>query len=139
MRVVAGAVVAAVVLSACGDEREEFRNDLRPLEERAAEQRAAISSELRSLTLGSSRDARALRAGAAELEQTYAEIAQLDAPDDYARPFESYVRANRRTVRELNRFVDEVAAGDAAGVRSAGRAVVQHLGESQSARLRWLE
>ena len=139
MRALLGAVTAALLLAGCGDELDEFRDDLRPLEDRAAEQRAQISAELRSLTLGSSRDARELRAGTAELERTYEEIAEVDPPGDYEEPFAAYVRANDRTIRDLERFVDDVEAGDARGVRDAGNAVVHHLGKSQSARLRWLE
>ena len=139
MRALLGAAIAVLLFAGCGDELDEFRDDLRPLEDRAAEQRAQISVELRSLTLGSSRDARELRAGTAELDRTYREIAQLTPPDDYEEPFAVYVRANDGTIRELERLVENVEASDARGVRDAGHAVVQHLGQSQSARLRWLE
>src|SRR5687767_8482995 len=133
------ATVLALVFGACSDELDEFRDDLRPLEDRAAQQRSAISAQLHSLTLGSRADVRELRAGSRELEKTYDEIAELSPPDSYERPFASYVQANDRTISGLERFAARVAAGDAAGVRRAGRAVVQELSRSQRARLRWLE
>jgi hypothetical protein len=133
------AALAAVALVGCGDERERFRNDLRPLEERAESQRVRISAELRALRLGRAATARELRVDTAALERINAEIAQLEPPDDYEEPFETYVRANKRTVSGLERLADRVAAGDARGVRMAGRAVADGLGQSQSARLRWLE
>lgn len=139
MRVAAGAAAAALALTGCGDALDEFRDDLRPLEQQAEQRRSALAAELRSVSLGSRRDARAVRAGTAGLSKTYAEIAALEPPDDYEKPFAAYVRANERLVRNLGRFADDLAAGDAHGLRRAGRGVVGALGESRSARLRWLE
>jgi hypothetical protein len=136
---VALALALALAVAGCADELEEFRDDLRPLEQRAASQRARISSTLRSVRLGSRPDARLLRQEAAALKDTYDEIAMLEPPDRYARPFAAYVRANDRAGHDLDRFAAELAAGDARGLRQASRRVVQNLGRSQSARLHWLE
>lgn len=135
--VAAGAAALAPI--ACGDELEEFRDDLRPLERQAEAQRAVIAGKLRSVTLGRRADVRALRTEAAELARTYDEIATLEPPDAYADPFAAYVRANDRTVRALERFAGELAAGDTRGLRRASRLVVEDLSRSQSARLHWLE
>jgi hypothetical protein len=141
VRWTAAAVVAAIALalSACGDELEEFRDDLHPLEERADERRSTIAVELRTLTLGSDSDARVLRAQTAALEEIFDEIAGLEPPDSYQEPFADYVRANDSMVRGLERFAAAAAAADAQELRRLGRRVVDELSQSQSARLRWLE
>jgi hypothetical protein len=139
VRVAALAACAALVLTACGDALAEFRDDLRPLEERASEQRSQIAVELRTATLGSRSDARELRARSAQLSEIFAEIAEIDPPDDYEKPFAAYVRANDMMVRGLEQFADDLVAGDPAGVRRSARRVVRQLGQSQRARLRWLE
>jgi hypothetical protein len=131
--------VATLALAGCGDPLDEFRDALRPLEQRAEQQRSAISTELRTATLGSNLDARALHRQAATLAKTHDEIAAVDAPAGYEKPFAAYVRANDRLVRDLNRYATELAAGRARGVRRASRHVVRDIGRSQSARLRWLE
>jgi len=134
-----GAALAALALIGCGDALAEFRDDLRPLEQRSEQQRAELAAQLRSVRSGSRADARAVRASTAELSQTYDEIAALDPPADYEKPFAAYVRANGQLVRDLDRFADELAAGSERGLRQASRGVVAALGRSQSARLRWLE
>jgi hypothetical protein len=138
---VAAAFAAVLALGAagCGDERDEFRDDLRPLEQRAQERRAVIATELRSARLGSRSDARGLREDISALGQIHEEIAALNAPADYAEPFAAYVRANDRAVRDLERFTRELVTRDVRGLRVATRRVVRQLGVSQSARLRWLE
>ena len=98
-----------------------------------------LSSQLRASRLGSRDDARTLRAGTAELSKTYDEIAALDPPHGYEKPFDAYVKANGRLVHDLNRFAHELGAGSERGLRQASRGVVAALGRSQSARLRWLE
>ena len=140
MRRAAAALAAlALVVAGCGDDLEEFRGDLRPLEDRAQEQRAVIAAELRTATLGSRSDAEALRRDTAALAETFEEIEQLEPPGDYEEPFAAYVRANDEIVRNLDRFAAAVAAGRVGGLRTASRAVVADLGRSQSSRLRWLE
>ena len=133
------ALAALAALAGCADELEEFREDLRPLEQRAEEQRSEISGLLRSLRLGSRADARSVRARTAELSSTYDEIAALDPPDDYAEPFAEYVRANHATVRGLRRFASELESGDLRGLRQASSAVLADLSRAQTASLRWLE
>jgi hypothetical protein len=135
----AAAAAAALALVGCGDELAEFRDELHPLEQRAQQQQSVIANELRTLTLGSDSDARTLRTQTAELASTYDEIAALEPPDAYAEPFTEYVHANDKTVRGLEQFAAELAAGDTDGLRRASRLVVADLGRSQSARLRWLE
>jgi hypothetical protein len=139
VRWVAVAALAALALAGCGDDLEEFRADLRPLEQRAAAQRAEISTELRSVRLGSKGDARALRAKNAQLRDAYDAIAELEPPDAYEEPFTAYVRANDRTVRDLEGFAGKLAAGDARALRRASRRVLADLARSQTARLQWLE
>ena len=136
---VASAIAVALALGGCADDLEAFRDELRPLEDTAEEQRSEIAVRLRSLRLGSAEDARAVRHDTAELSETYDEIEALEPPDDYEEPFAAYVRANESLVRDLRRFADELAAGRAGGLRDASDAVVDALGKSQSARLRWLE
>ena len=133
------AALAALALAACGDDLDAFRDDLRPLEAAAARERGETAARLRSVKLGNARDARALRAHAADLADTYEEIEALEPPDDYEEPFTQYVRANDSLVRDLRRFADALAASDERGLRSASDALVDALGRSQSARLRWLE
>lgn len=131
--------LAALGLSACADDLEAFRDELRPLEETAAEQRAEVAGRLRSVKLGSTRDASALRAHAGELSKTYDEIERLEPPGDYEKPFAAYGRANEQLVSDLRRFADELAAADERGLQDASDDLVDALGKSQSARLRWLE
>ena len=133
------AVFAALALGACADDLEQFRDDLRPLEETAAGQRAETAARLRSVKLGSTRDARALRVHATQLAETYADIEQLEPPDDYEDPFAAYVRANDQLVRDLRRFADALAAADEPELNDASDDLVAALGKSQSAKLRWLE
>lgn len=139
MRRLALGAVAALALAGCGDELEQFRDDLRPLEAHAEDLRSRISGELRSLQLGSDAAARGLRVQTGELAATYEEIADLDAPEAYEKPFATYVRANAGLVGDLEEFAAELAAGDARGLRRAAGRVIEHLGQSQRARLRWLE
>ena len=138
-RAALAALALALAAFGCGgDELREFRDDVRPLEERAENQRSVIAVELRTLTLGSQSDARALRELTAELAEIHEEIAALDPPGEYEEPFEAHVRANEKMVRGLRRFAAELAAGDARGLERASRLVIEDLGRSQSARLRWL-
>ena len=133
------ALVALVALAGCGDELEEFRDDLRPLEQRAEGQQSLASGLLRSLRLGSRADARGVRAQAEKLSTTYDEIAAVDPPDDYAEPFAEYVRANDASVRDLRQFADELELGDLRGMRKASRQVLADLSRAQTASLHWLE
>ena len=139
MRHIPLVALAALALGGCGNELDEFRDDLRPLEQRAAEQRSRISSALRSVRLGSNADARMLREQTNVLRAAYDAIATLEPPDDYERPFAAYAKANDQAVRHLGEFASELAEGDARGLRRATRRVVHDLGRSQSARLEWLE
>lgn len=136
-RVVALAALALFV--GCGDELEEFRDDLRPLEQRAQQERSVTSGLLPSLRLGSLADARGVRAQALELSATYDEIAALEPPDDYSEPFADYVRANRATVRDLRQFAAELETGNLRGVRRASDRVLADLSRAQTASLQWLE
>jgi hypothetical protein len=139
VRAGAVALVALVTLAGCTDELEEFRDDLRPLEQRAEQQQSAISGLLRSLRLGSRADARSVSAQTAELSATYNEIAALEPPADYAEPFAAYVRANSAVVRELRGFAEELEAGDLPGLRRASSRVVADLSRARTASLQWLE
>jgi hypothetical protein len=138
-RAAAALATLAIALVGCGDALDEFRDDLRPLEERALTARSVIAVELRTATLGSERDARSLRALNRTLADIFDEIARLDPPDGYDEPFAAYVRANARMVRGLERFAAALESGRARALRRLGRSVVQELGRSQRARLRWLE
>jgi hypothetical protein len=134
------AVLAALAaLAGCTDELDEFRGDLRPLEQRAEEQRSVVSGLLRSLRLSSRTDARGVRAQAADLSATYDEIATLDPPDDYAEPFAEYVEANRAVVRDLRRLAAELESGDLRGVRRASDRALGALSRAHTSSLRWLE
>lgn len=133
------ALAALAVLAGCGDELEEFRDDLRPLEERAEEQRTATSGLLRSARLGSRADARRVRAEAAKLSATYEEIAAIEPPDEYSEPFADYVHANRATVRDLRGFATELESGSLDGVRRETKRVLADLSRAQTASLKWLE
>ena len=136
-RVVALAALAA--FAGCTDELEEFREDLRPLEQRAEQQRSMISGLMRSLRLGSRADARGVRAQAAKLSVTYDEIAAIEPPDDYAEHFADYVQANREVVRDLRVFADELESGALRGLRRASRRALAALGRAQTASLQFLE
>jgi hypothetical protein len=131
------ALLAALALAGCGDELQEFRDDLRPLEQRAEGQRSEVGSELRATRAGI--DSPPLRADTAALEATYDEIASLDAPSEYEKPFAAYVRANTRTVQGLKRYARALAAGNIRTLKRVARDVVRDLGESQTSRLHWLE
>ena len=134
------ALAALAALAGCGsDELEQFREDLRPLEQRAEEQRSVTSGLLRSVRLGSREEARGVREQADELSATYDGIAALDPPDDYVEPFGQYVRANQASVRDLRRLAEELEAGDAAGLRRASRRVLADLSRAHAASLHWLE
>lgn len=139
MRAGIAVLAALAALTGCSDELDEFRGDLRPLEQRAEEQRSVVSGLLRSLRLGSQTDARGLRAQATELDATHDEIAALDPPDDYAEPFAEYVRANSALVRDLRRFADELNSGDLAGLRRASDRALEALSSAQTSSLRLLE
>jgi hypothetical protein len=133
-------VAALATLAGCGDdEAEEFRQDLRPLEQRAEEQQSVTSGLLRSVRLGSRADARELRAQAAQLSATYDEIAEVEPPDDYAEPFAEYVSANHSAVRDLRKLAAELEGGDLRGVRQASSRVLADLGRAQTSSLKWLE
>lgn len=133
------ALVALAALAGCGDELEKFRDDLRPLEQRAEGQRAVISGLLRSLQLGSRADAQGVREQAKDLSATYDQIAAIEPPDDYAEPFADYLGANRASVRDLHGFAEELEHGDLRGVRLASRRVLADLSRAHSASLQWLE
>ena len=139
MRAGLAVLAALAALAGCTDELEEFRDDLRPLEQRAEEQRSAVSGLLRSLELGSRADARGVRAQAAGLSATYDEVAALESPDDYAEPFAEYVEANRTLVRELRRIADELESGDLSGLRRASGRALDALARAQASSLRLLE
>ena len=139
MRGAAAAAVAALALLGCGDEREQFRDDVEELRERAEGELTLVQGKLQSLQLGSEGDARDLRALSAELAETYGEIAALEPPGEYVRAFTAHVRANERALRELERVARELEAGDESDMRRASERVVEALGASESARLRWLE
>lgn len=139
MRTSVVALVALAALAGCGDELEEFRQDLEPLEQRAEAERSVTSELLQSLRLGSRADARSVRAQAAKLSTTYDDIATLDPPDDYAEPFAAYVRANQASVRDLRRFADELETADLPGLRRASRQVLADLSRARTASLQWLE
>jgi hypothetical protein len=134
------ALAALAALAGCGDdELEKFRDDLRPLEQRAEEQRSMTSGLLRSVRLGSRADARGVRAQAATLSVTYDEIAAVEPPDDYAEAFAEYVQANRASVRDLRRLAAEVEAGDLRGVRQASDSVLSDLSRARTSSLKWVE
>ena len=139
MRRAAAALVALAALAGCGDELEEFREDLQPLEQRAEAERSVTSELLQSLRLGSRADARSVRAQAAKLSATYDDIAALDPPQDYAEPFAEYVRANQASVRDLGRFANELESGDLRGLRRASRQILADLSRARTASLQWLE
>ena len=139
MRARVAVLAALAALAGCTDELEEFRDDLRPLEQRAEEQRSVVSGLLRSLELGSRADAQGVRAQAADLSATYDEVAALEPPDDYAKPFADYVEANRALVRELRRFADELESGNLPGLRRASEGALDALAHAQTSGLRLLE
>lgn len=139
MRARIAVLAALAALAGCTDELDEFRGDLRPLEQRAEEQRSVVSGLLRSLELGSREDARGVREQAANLSATYDEIAELDPPDDYAKPFASYVEANRALVSDLDRFAAELESGDLRGLQQASDRALDALTSAQTSSLRWLE
>jgi hypothetical protein len=133
------ALAALAALAGCSDEREEFRDDLRPLEQRAEEEQSVTSGLLRSLQLGSREDARAVRAQAADLAAVYDEIAEIEPPGDYSEAFATYVSANRAAVEDLRRLAEEVEASDLDGVREASNRVLADLGRANTSSLKWLE
>ena len=139
MRARIAVLAALAALAGCTDELDEFRDDLRPLAQRAEEQRAVISGLLRSLKLGSQTDATGLRTQAAELAATHDEIAALEPPDDYADPFAEYVQANSALVGDLRRFADELESGDLPGLRRASERALDALTLAQTSSLRLLE
>ena len=132
-------LAALAALAGCTDELDEFRGDLRPLEQRAEEHRSVVSGLLRSLRLGSHADAQGVRAQAAELSATYDEIAGLDPPDDYAEPFAEDVEANRAVVRDLRRVAAELEGGALPGGRRASDRALGALSRAQTSSLRWRE
>ena len=139
MRAWLAAFAALAALAGCADELDEFRDDLRPLEERAEQQQSVISGLLRSVRLGSRSDARSVRAQTAKLSSTYDEIAALEPPDDYAEPFADYVEASRAVVSDLRRLASELESGDLRGLRQASGRTVAALSRAQTSGLRLLE
>ena len=137
--VLVAALAGPGALAACGGGLEDFRDDLRPLEERANEQLSVTSGLLRSRRVGNRTDARDVRAQAAKLSATYEEIAALEPPDEYSEPFAEYVSANSAAVRDLRRYAAELEAGDLRGMRQASKSVLADLSRAQIASLQWNE
>jgi len=122
------------VLVGCGDELADFRrNELRPLEQRADEQKAQLSTTLRTARLGDRGDARALEQQSRGLEATFAELERLEPPGEFEETYARYVAANRKFLAELRTFIDALKEGNEQALRPASRRAQEAVGAAQRA------
>ena len=107
------AALAAVMLAGCGgpSAEEEFRADLRPLQERIERDKAQISSQLQVARLGRADDAELVGALVERLRTDVNELGRLEAPESLGGLFREYVVAHRHLIASLERF-GRLLAGD---------------------------
>jgi hypothetical protein len=132
---VAVVALAAIGLASAGCGRSDedvFRKDkLNPLIEQADRQKAIISADLRTVKLGSSRDAAALNRQINALARIEERIAALGPPGSVRAPFERYKLANARLVAALRRFADGIGAGNKQALSGVGDQATEAVGQAQ--------
>jgi hypothetical protein len=124
----------SALAAGCGDELADFRkNELRPLEQRADEQKARLSATLKTVQLGDASDAELLGSQVGPLEETYGELAKLDPPDDFEKTYGDYRAANAAFIAELRKFIAALRARDEAALERASERAQEAVGAAQRA------
>ncbi len=109
----AALALVAPVLSGCGESGEKFRkSELLPVEEKYKTEKARLSATLRTVRLGSKRDANLLHRQIDAVAAAGRRIGALDAPGGAEDELQAYNSALVGLVAQLRRFADALAAGD---------------------------
>jgi hypothetical protein len=125
--------VVVVAVAGCGKSAEHtFRDDtLHPLQQRAETRKSQVSATLKTVRLGSRRDARALRSEIDSLGGVVRQIAALTPPSSAVPAFRRYTRAYRQLVARLRSFAAVLGRGDHAGLDRAGTRAQEAAGTVQ--------
>lgn len=131
---VAGLAAASLFPAGCGDAVATFREDeLRPVDRRAEEQRNRLASALRSAEAGHGANARLLEAQLARLQQTYAQLAELDPPGEVRETYERFVEANARFVSDMRQYIAAFKRRDEQAMKTASERAKQSIGAAHRA------
>ena len=130
----AAVVAAAIIAAGCTDEVAEFRNEeLRPLEDRANQQKARLAATLRIVDAGDRRDARRVASELRPLRETFGELARLDPPEEVADDYERFVEANAELLRRMRQFTTALRRGDRREMLIASEKAKEAIGGGQRA------
>lgn len=123
------AIALAGVATGCGDQVTEFRRqEFKPLENKADQQKAQLSAVLRTVRLGSAQDARLLEQHLAPLGATYDEMKNLDPPDEVEDTYADYLEANDQFMAAMRRFIAALKEGDKRTLRRASDQAKEAVG-----------
>lgn len=131
------ALIAAAGLSGllggCGESAaQQFRDSLRPIQQRVQSERSRIAATLQAARLNDREAARQLDQEVTTLSIALSQFAQVTAPGpDAGRAYASYIVANRSLVSSLYRLAKVVAHGSAQQLQAASVAATGAAGAVQ--------
>jgi hypothetical protein len=133
-RAVAATAAVLLVAIGCGDELGDFReHELRPLEREAQQDRAALAATLQAVEIRDRAGARQLESRLKSLEQTHAELANLEPPGEYQATYNRFLSANEVFVAQMRKFAAALREGDRTAMRAASGAAKRAISAAERA------